>query len=49
LSGGFQSWSLIGEGVVRRLLRIERVLEPMLGRLAGFRLLLMIEKAPDAP
>ena len=49
LSGGFQSWSLIGEGVARRLLRIERAFEPMLGRLAGFRLLLMIEKVPDAP
>ncbi|HZD62823.1 MAG TPA: class I SAM-dependent methyltransferase [Xanthobacteraceae bacterium] len=45
LSGGFQSWSLIGEGVARRLLRIERALEPMLGRLAGFRLLLLVEKA----
>src|SRR5262245_34691079 len=29
LSGGFQSWSLIGEGVARRMLRIERALEPM--------------------
>src|SRR5215475_10976747 len=37
LSGGFQSWSLIGEGMARRLLRLERALEPMLGRLAGFR------------
>jgi SAM-dependent methyltransferase len=44
LSGGFQSWSLIGEGVARRLLRIERALEPMLGGVAGFRLLLMVEK-----
>ena len=45
LSGGFQSWSLIGEGVARRLLRVERALEPLLGRLAGFRLLLLVEKA----
>ena len=45
LSGGFQSWSLIGEGGARRLLRIERALEPMLGRVAGFRLLLAVEKA----
>jgi SAM-dependent methyltransferase len=46
LSGGFQPWSLIGEGGARRLLRIERILEPMLGRLAGFRMLLIVEKAP---
>jgi SAM-dependent methyltransferase len=45
LSGGFQSWSLIGEGSARRLLRIERALEPMFGRIAGFRLLLTVEKA----
>jgi hypothetical protein len=45
LSGGFQPWSLIGEGGVRRLLRIERALEPMLGRLTGFRMLLVVEKA----
>jgi SAM-dependent methyltransferase len=45
LSGGFQPWSLIGEGVARRMLRIERALEPILGRLAGFRMLLLIEKA----
>jgi SAM-dependent methyltransferase len=48
LSGGFQSWSLIGEGVTRRLLRIERALEPRLGRLAGFRLLLLVQKARNA-
>jgi hypothetical protein len=45
LSGGFQSWSLIGEGMARRMLRIERALEPLLGPLAGFRLLLIVEKA----
>jgi SAM-dependent methyltransferase len=45
LSGGFKPWSLIGEGVARRLLRIERALEPMLGRLTGFRMLLIVEKA----
>jgi SAM-dependent methyltransferase len=48
LSGGFQSWSLVGEGVARRMLRIERTLEPTLGRFAGFRLLLLVQKAPDA-
>ena len=45
LSGGFQSWSLIGEGVARRMLRIERALEPMLGPIVGFRMLLLVEKA----
>jgi SAM-dependent methyltransferase len=45
LSGGFQPWSLIGEGGARRLLWIERALEPMLGRLTGFRMLLVVEKA----
>jgi len=49
LSGGFQPWSLIGEGAARRMLRFERALEPMLGRLAGFRMLLMIEKAMESP
>jgi SAM-dependent methyltransferase len=47
LSGGFQRWSLIGEGAARRMLRFERALEPTLGRLAGFRMLLMIEKAME--
>jgi len=46
LSGGFKSWSLIGEGAARRMLRIERALEPLLGHLAGFRMLLIIEKNP---
>jgi SAM-dependent methyltransferase len=45
LSGGFQPWSLIGESLARRMLRFEHTLEPMLGRLAGFRMLLLIEKA----
>jgi len=48
LSGGFQSWSLISVGAARRLLRIERALEPILGRLAGFRMLLIIEKAMES-
>jgi len=45
LSGGFQPWSLIGEGVARRLLRLERALEPVLARFTGFRMLLTVEKA----
>src|SRR5262249_32655386 len=45
LSGGFQPWGLIGEGVARRLIRIERAIEPALGRFAGFRMLLTVERA----
>lgn len=45
LSGGFKPWSLIGEGAARRLLGIERAVEPVLGRLAAFRMLLVVEKA----
>jgi SAM-dependent methyltransferase len=48
LSGGFQPWSLVREGVARRMLRIERTLEPMLGRLTGFRMLLMVEKTMES-
>jgi len=44
LSGGFQPWSLIGEGLARRLLRLERALEPVLGRVAAFRMMLIVEK-----
>jgi hypothetical protein len=48
LSGGFQPWSLIGEGAAQRLLHIERALEPVLGRFTAFRMLLMVEKATDS-
>jgi SAM-dependent methyltransferase len=48
LSGGFQPWSLVGEGVARRLLRIERALEPVLGRFTAFRMLLVVEKVIDS-
>src|SRR5262249_32476816 len=44
LSGGFQPWSLIGEGLARRLLRLVRALEPVLGRVAAFRMMLIVEK-----
>jgi SAM-dependent methyltransferase len=49
LSGGFQRWSLIGEGVARRLLRLERAIEPALGRFTAFRMLLIVEKSPQRP
>ena len=46
LSGGFKSWSLVGEAVAHRLLRVERTLEPALGRLTAFRMLMTVDKAP---
>ncbi len=46
LSGGFRSWSLIPAGLVPAALAMERWLEPWLGRLAGFRLLLVYERTP---
>ena len=48
LSGGFQPWSLIGESIARRLIRIEHALEPALGRFVAFRMLLTVEKAADS-
>jgi hypothetical protein len=36
---------LISERTARNLLSIEQKLEPLLGRLLGFRLLMVIEKA----
>jgi len=48
LSGGFQRWSLLSARMARRMLHIERVIEPVLGRHAGFRMLLSIEKAMSA-
>jgi SAM-dependent methyltransferase len=47
LSGGFKPWSLLGEGAARRLLKIERVVEPVLGRFTAFRMLLIVEKAME--
>lgn len=44
LSGGFKPWTLIPAGIVRPLLKVERALEGMFGRLAAFRLMLVIEK-----
>jgi len=48
LSGGFKPWSLIGPGAAGRTLRFERAIEPVLGRLAAFRMLLVIEKMASA-
>ena len=44
-SGGFKPWSLVGEGVARHMLRLERAIEPALGRFAAFRMLLIVEKS----
>lgn len=44
LSGGFKSWSLVNGAMAKLGLAIEKVLEPALGRVAGFRMLLVIEK-----
>ena len=48
LSGGFKAWSLIPQALSRRALQAERAIEPMLGRLTGFRMMLVIEKSPAA-
>jgi SAM-dependent methyltransferase len=45
LSGGFRPWSLIGPAAARRMLDIERAIEPVLGRWMGFRMMLTVEKA----
>jgi SAM-dependent methyltransferase len=44
MSGGFKSWSLIPERAVRVALAAERILEPILGSVAGFRMILVIER-----
>jgi SAM-dependent methyltransferase len=46
-SGGFKSWSLMTESMVRLVLWLEKRVEPILGRLFGFRLLLVIEKGSE--
>jgi len=46
LSGGFKPWSLISETVADRVMRVERAVEPFLGRLAAFRMMLVVEKLP---
>jgi SAM-dependent methyltransferase len=44
LSGGFKPWSLISAGIARRMLALERALEPTIGRFAAFRMMLVVEK-----
>lgn len=47
LSGGFKPWSLIPSFAIAPLLRFEKKIEPYLGRLLGFRLLIVLEKKMD--
>ena len=47
LSGGFQPWRLVGKRLARHMLRLERVIEPALGRFMGFRMMLVVEKLLD--
>jgi SAM-dependent methyltransferase len=44
LTGGFKPWSLISPRMAQRVLRFERFLEPWLGRLGAFRMMLVVEK-----
>jgi len=44
LSGGFKAWSLVSERMTRRMLAIERAIEPRFGRLIAFRMMLVVEK-----
>jgi SAM-dependent methyltransferase len=44
LTGGFKRWSLVSETAAKRLLRIERAIEPLIGRALAFRMMLVIEK-----
>ena len=48
LSGGFKSWTLISEGLARRLLRIERAAEPIIGRFMSFRMMRVLEKISES-
>src|SRR5829696_3594560 len=42
LSGGLKSWSLVNGAMAKLGLAVERRLEPALGRIAGFRMMLVI-------
>jgi SAM-dependent methyltransferase len=44
LSGGFKAWSMLSPRIASLGMSLERKIEAYLGRLFGFRLLLMIEK-----
>lgn len=44
LSGGFQSWCLIPQCLIRPLLRLEQKLESSMGKVLGFRIMVVLEK-----
>jgi SAM-dependent methyltransferase len=44
LSGGFREWSMIPPPLVKPLLKMERILEPVLGRILGFKILIVLTK-----
>jgi len=44
LTGGFQNWCIVPSRLIPSLLSIERLLEPFLARLLGFRLLVALER-----
>lgn len=44
LSGGFRPWSLIPNFLVRPLLRVEDLLEPLLGSVMAFRMIAVLER-----
>lgn len=47
LSGGFKKWTLLSQRLVQGTLKVERRLESALGRKLGFRMLIVIERAPE--
>jgi SAM-dependent methyltransferase len=44
LSGGFKRWQLLSVDMARHVLQLERLIEPYVGRLAAFRMLMLVEK-----
>lgn len=44
LSGGFRPWSLLPAAAVRPFLSLESALAPVLGRLMGFRMIVVVER-----
>ncbi len=44
MSGGFKPWSLIPSGWVKPVLKIEEAVMPVLGPLAAFRMMVVVEK-----
>ena len=45
MSGGFKRWCLIPLICLRFLLKLEQAFSPLIGRLMGFRLLIVFEKS----